>query len=123
MQLGSTMEPAAPQVIVRNFNKGLMQVRSTVVPLAPPFVVRKPIRAPKLALLPAAAAPRKGLCLSTLLHAAVAAMVISVPILFPAWLVSVPSAAADLDREVDYQPLLLPILPAMAEARDRKSVV
>ncbi len=44
MQLGSTMEPAEPVAIVRNFNKGLMQVRSTVLPLAPPFVVRKPIR-------------------------------------------------------------------------------
>ncbi len=45
-------------------------------------------------------------------------MVISVPILFPGWLVSVPSAeaAADLDREVEYQPLLLPILPAMSGA-------
>ncbi len=116
MQLGSTMEPAEPIVIVRNFNKGLMQVRSTIAPLAPPVVVRKPIRAPKLALLPAIGAPRNGLLLSTLLHTATAAMVISVPILFPAWLVSVPSAAADLDREVDYQPLLLPLLPSMAEA-------
>ena len=116
MPLGSAMEPAEPLAIVRNFNKGLMQVRSTIVPLAPAFVVRKPIRAPKLALLPAAAAPRKGLFLSTFLHTAIAAMVISVPILFPTWLVSVPSAGADLDREAEYQPLLLPILPAMAEA-------
>ena len=118
MQLGSTMEPAEPVAIVRNFNKGLMQVRSTVLPLAPPFVVRKPIRVPKLALLAVSATPRKGLCLSALLHTAVAAMVISVPILFPGWLVSVPSAeaAADLDREVEYQPLLLPILPAMSGA-------
>ena len=118
MQLGSTIEPAEPVVIVRNFNKGLMQVRSTVVPLAPPFVVRKPIRAPELALLAVPETPRKGLCLSALLHTAVAAMVISVPILFPGWLVSVPSAeaAADLDREVEYQPLMLPILPDMAEA-------
>src|SRR5713226_10270861 len=80
------------------------------------FVVRKPIRAPKLALLPVTATPRKGLFLSTLLHSAIAAMLMSVPILFPAWLVSVPSAAAGLDREVDYQPLLLPLLPSMAEA-------
>ncbi len=116
VQVPSTMEPTAPVVIVRNFNKGLMQVRSTIAPLAPPFVVRKPIRAPKLALLPVTATPRKGLFLSTLLHSAIAAMLMSVPILFPAWLVSVPSAAAGLDREVDYQPLLLPLLPSMAEA-------
>ncbi len=116
IQLGSTMEPPEQVAIIRNFNKGLMQVRSTVVPLAPPFVVRKPIRAPKFALLPATAIQRKGLFLSTLLHAAIAAMVISVPILFPGWLVSEPRAEADLDREFEYQPLLVPILPAMAEA-------
>ena len=118
MQLGSTREPAEPVVIVRNFNKGLMQVRSTLLPLAPSFVVRKPIRAPKLALLPATVILRKGLFLSALLHTAIAATVVSVPILFPGWLVSVPSAeaAADLDREVEYQLLLLPLLPSMAEA-------
>ncbi len=103
MQLGSTREPAEPVVIVRNFNKGLMQVRSTLLPLAPSFVVRKPIRAPKLALLPATVIMRKGLFLSALLHTAIAATVVSVPILFPGWLVSVPSAAADGDREAHFE--------------------
>ncbi len=111
VQVPSTMEPSAPVVIVRNFTKGLMQVRSTIGPLAAPIGVRKRVRAPKLALLPATTTPRKGLFLSTLLHTAIAAMLMSVPIPFPAWLVSVPSAAAGPDREVVYQPLFLPTLP------------
>ncbi len=79
-------------------------------------IVRRRVPPPKLALLPATATPRKGLFLSTLLHTAIAAMLMSVPIPFPAWLVSVPSAAADPDREVVYQPLFLPTLPRIAEA-------
>lgn len=118
MQSSSTVEPAEPLAIINNFNKGLTQVRSTLIPLPPPFVVRKPIRVPKLALLPSAATPRKGLLLSALLHAAVGVMVFSIPILYPAWLMSKPSDGEDLDRKVEYQPLLLPILPNMAGANE-----
>ena len=107
-------------MIVRNFNKGLMQVRSPIGPLAPSVVIRKQIRTPKLELLPARVTPRKGLFLSTLLHTATAATLASLPILFPSWLGRVPSTPRDLDREFEvvYQPLQLPALPGMGEASE-----
>jgi hypothetical protein len=116
MQLPSAVEPTESAVIVQNFAKGLMLLRSVAEPVAiPRVIVRIQIRPPKLTQLPAAAAPQKGLALSTLLHITTAAVVVSLPILFPPWLVSVPSDAPNLDREVVYQPLLMPILPKMAE--------
>ena len=118
MQSGSMVEPAEPSAIMNNFNKGLTQVRSTLIPLPPPFVVRKPIRAPELALLPPAVTPRKGLFLSSLFHAAVAVTVIFIPILYPAWLMIEPSDSEDVDRKAEYQPLFLPILPSLAGASE-----
>ncbi len=115
----SMMEPA---VIVRNFDKGLTQVRSPMGPVAPPAIVGIQIRAPRVVLLPAAVAPRNGLLLSTLLHTAIAAMLMSVPILFPKWLVNVPTVKADAEYEVDYQPLVLPTLPPPAESSLRAEV-
>src|SRR5439155_1507811 len=110
VHLSSAMRPAESTVIVRNFNKGLMQVRSPIGPLAPSVVIRKQIRTPKLELLPARVTPRKGLFLSTLLHTATAATLAALPILFPSWLGRVPSTPRDLDREFEvvYQPLQLP---------------
>jgi hypothetical protein len=120
MQLPPVIEPAAPAVIVQNFRKGLLLVRTDAEPVAPPVpvtvIIQTQIRTPKLVQLPPTVTPRKWLFLSALLHTATAAMAISVPILFPAWFVSVPSAAADLDYDVEYQPVLLPILPTMAPA-------
>jgi len=120
MQIPPVIEPAAPAVIVQNFRKGLLLVRSEAKAVAPPVpvavIIRTQIRTPKLAQLPPTVTPRKCLFLSALLHTATAAMAISVPILYPAWFVSVPSAAADPDYDVEYQPVLLPILPTMAPA-------
>jgi len=120
VHLSSAMRPAESTVIVRNFNKGLMQVRSPIGPLAPSVVIRKQIRTPKLELLPARVTPRKGLFLSTLLHTATAATLAALPILFPSWLGRVPSTPRDLDREFEvvYQPLQLPALPGMGEASE-----
>ncbi len=118
VQLPSAIEPAPPAVIVRNFDKGLMQVRSTIEPLAPrPVIVRTQIRAPKLTLLPTASSPRRELLLSSLLHTSILAIVVNLPILFPAWTVTaMDSTDANLHRETDFEPLFLPVLPPIANA-------
>ncbi len=115
------MEPAGPVVIVQNFGKGLLMVRSAAEPVpAEPVasvatIVRTKARPPEFALLPSAMAPRNGVLLSILLHSAATAVVVSVPILFPAWAMTKTRVALDVDYEVEYQPLSLPILPAIAE--------
>src|SRR2546428_4364216 len=79
-------------------------------------IVRRRVPPPKLALLPVTATPRSGLLLSTLLHIAMVALLMWLPVMFPAWAMNVTSTAADPDREVVYQPLFLPTLPRIAEA-------
>jgi hypothetical protein len=114
-QIHSTVEPATPGGIVRNFTKGLMQVRSAMEPVAPPAIVRRQIRTPNFALLPKAVAPQNGLLVSTCLHTAMAAVLISVPILVPTRLMNVSDSAQDFDTQVEYQPLFLPTLPRLPE--------
>ena len=121
-QARSAMESATPTDIVPNFNKGLMQVRSSLVlavlpelPPAPPVIIRTQIQAPKLGLLPEAAAPGSGLLLSVCIHTAAAAVLLSVPILVPTRLMNVRGVEPDFDMQVVYQPLLLPTLPPLAE--------
>jgi len=83
-----------------------------VEPVAPPVIVGTQIRAPKLALLPTVLSPRRELLLSALLHTSILAIVVNLPILFPAWTVmAIDSRDADLRREADFKPLFLPVLP------------
>src|SRR2546422_11647430 len=79
--------------------------------MAATAIVRRRVPPPKLALLPVTATPRSGLLLSTLLHIAMVALLMWLPVMFPAWAMNVTSTAADPAREVVYQPLFLPTLP------------
>src|SRR4029077_7366788 len=78
--------------------------------------VRTRIQPPRLTLSSAALAPRNGLLASTLLHIAILSILVSVPILFPPQPVNRAPTAAELLRGYDYQPLILPVLPAIPEA-------
>jgi len=124
VEVSPTTEAAIPAVIVSNFNMGLMRVCSTIEPVAPPepvapsVIVRKQIRAPRLAQLPAASSRRRELLLSALLHTSILALVVNLPILFPAWTVTAMDAAdANLRREADFEPLFLPVLPPIAATK------
>ena len=123
-QLQSTPGPVSvgPPEIVRNFKTGLAQLHSPTMRAVAPIVPTR-IRAPRLALLPAASSPRRGLPLSALLHASILAMVVNLPIFFPAWTVTATDATdANLRREADFEPLFLPVLPPIAKA-DPGSVI
>lgn len=123
-QARSAMESATPTDIIPNFNKGLMQVRSSLVaavlpeaPPVPPVIIRTEIYSPKLGLLPeATVAPGSGLLLSACFHTAMAAALLSVPILVPTRLMNVRGVEPEFDTQVVYRPLLLPVLPPLAEA-------
>jgi hypothetical protein len=80
---------------------------------AGPSLVRVRVRPPKLALLSTPFPPRNGLLLSTLMHASIAVLLMSLPILVRAR-TDVPSTA-DLRAQAIFEPLLLPPLPADAE--------
>ena len=120
-QVSPTTEAAASAVNVRDLNEGLMQLRSTLglaapsVPVAPPVIVRTQIRPPKLELLPAAATTRNGLLASSFLHTAILILLAWLPMLLPVRAMTKGPAAADLMREYDYEPLILPALPSTEE--------
>ena len=115
-QVSPTTEAAASAVNVRDLNEGLMQLRSTLglaapsVPVAPRVIVRTQIRPPKLELLPAAATTRNGLLASSFLHTAILILLAWLPMLLPVRAMTKGPAAADLMREYDYEPMILPAL-------------
>jgi hypothetical protein len=87
--------------------------------MAATAILRTRARPPRLALalLPAASSPRRGLLLSALLHTSILAMVVDLPILFPAWTVTATDATdADIRHEADFRSLFLPVLPPIAKA-------
>ena len=111
-QVSPTTEAAAPAVNARDLNEGLMQLRSTLGLAAPSVIVRTQIRPPKLELLPAGATTRHGLLASSFLHTAILILLAWLPMLLPVRAMTKGPAAADLMREYDYEPLILPALPS-----------
>jgi hypothetical protein len=84
-------------------------------------IFRTRTRPPRLTLLPAVTAPLKSLFFSALLHGALVASLIWLPILFPIRTVII-VRAADLLHEYDYQPLVLPVLPELKDSGPRAEI-
>ncbi len=129
VRVSPTTEPAESAVILNNFSKGLMRVCSTIEPVASPVpvetsvIVRTQISVPRLAQLPAASSRRRDLLLSALLHTSILAIVLNLPILFPAWTVTATdSTDADLRRQADFEPLFLPVLRPNADSNPSAEV-
>ncbi len=102
-----------------NSRPGPVQLRSAMglvgppAPAAPSIIVRTHIRPPKLELLPAGATTRNMLIASTFLHTAILILLAWLPVLLPVRAMTKGPAAADVMREYDYQPLILPTMPSM----------
>src|SRR6266853_1528146 len=82
--------------------------------------LRIQIRAPRLALLPAATPPRGGLLLSVLVHAVMVFTLLTwLPLLIPGRSIIVARTTADILHDPDEQVLMLPVLPRMTDVGSR----
>ncbi len=79
-------------------------------------LVRTRARPPRFIIFSEARAPRSGLLFSTLLHMTFVGMLIWLPTLLPIKPANKVRTTADLIREYDYQPLVLPRLPALEDS-------
>jgi hypothetical protein len=112
----STAEATPSPVIVRNFNKGLMLLRSAPLPPVVPPVPRRQIHPPKLCLLPSATPPRNGILFSVLVHSGVIPMLLVLPIAGPTRAFTAADNYRDYDHPLNIQPIFLPLLPKTAGA-------